>query len=463
MSRRLASWLAAVAMLSGCAAAPKQYEPPAVELPAAWRETAQGAALEANWWRIYADPALERLVGEALANNLDLVQAAARVDEARALLAQADASFYPWVDASLGRNRTLSSAATGMLPPGVPRELNDYRAALNVSYEVDLWGRLRNTAQAARAELFASMAARDTVRIALATDVAKSYFALRSLDGQVEATRQSLALREQWLKLQRKRFDGGVISEFDYRQVEGEVAAARAQLPPLERDRELQEAALAVLLGRSPKAIMEGDVARATGADAAELAPVVPAGLPSELLLRRPDLVEAEQRLAAANARVAVARAAYFPSITLTGFLGSEAAALANLFTGPAGIWQAAAMLAAPIFSGGRLDAQVGAAEAREAQALALYQSAIRNALREVRAALAVQARARQSVEAESARANALAAALRLARLRYVNGLASQLDVIDVERSLLAAEIARYDALRAQRAAVADLFKALGG
>ena len=189
----------------------------------------------------------------------------------------------------------------------------------------------------------------------------------------------------------------------------------------------------------------------------------MPAGLPSELLLRRPDLVEAEQRLIALNARVAAARAAYFPSIELTGLLGSESQALSSLFTGPAGIWSLAAVVAAPIFAAGRLEAQVDAARAREQQALAAYQGAIQNAFREVRAALAAQARARESYEAEGARVTALAATLRLARLRYSNGLASQLDVIDAERGLLAAEIARYEALRAQRAAVADLYRALGG
>jgi multidrug efflux system outer membrane protein len=345
----------------------------------------------------------------------------------------------------------------------VERERNNYRAALNVSYEVDLWGRLRATTQAARAELLASEAARDTVRIALAADVAKAYFALRSLDAQVESTRRTLGLREDGLKLQQKRFAGGVISEYDYRQLEAETAAARAQLPPLERDREIQEAALAVLLGRSPKEIMEGSVSRAENSPGQLLAAVVPAGLPSELMLRRPDLVEAEQRLIAANARVAVARSAYFPSIQLTGMLGSEAQMLSSLFSGPAGIWSFAAAVAAPIFAGGRLEALVGASEAREKQALAGYQGAIQNAFREVRAALAAQGRAMEAFEAERARATALSATLRLARLRYDNGLASQLDVIDAQRNLLAAEIARHEALRAQRAAVADLYKALGG
>lgn len=452
----------AVSMLSGCAVQP-DYRRPAVELPQAWKESSPRVGEDGRWWKIYRDAALERLVDEALMGNTDLLKAVARVDEARALLAQTDAALYPSVDASVARSRSLSSAATGTLPPGVERERNDYRAALSVSYEIDLWGRLRTTSQAARADLLASGASRDTVRIALAADVAKAYFALRSLDAQVAATRRSLSLREDWLRLQRKRLDGGLLSEFEYRQLEAEVAAARAQLPPLERDREIQEAALALLLGRSPKAIIESELVRLANAETTLLAPVVPEGLPSELLLRRPDLVEAEQRLVAANARVALARSAYFPSIQLTGFLGSEAAALGSLFTGPAGIWQLAATLAAPIFSGGRLEAQVGAAEARERQALAGYQGAIQNAFREVRVALAAQARAREGFDAEGERSSALAGALRLARLRYENGLASQLEVIDAERGLLAAEIARHDALRAQRAAVADLYKALGG
>ena len=449
-------------LLAGCAIKP-DYQRPAVELPAAWKESADNAMKDGNWWRVYSDPALEVLVAEALGRNSDLARAAARVDEARALVQQSEAAYFPTVDATFNRNRTLSSAATGLLPPGVQRERNDYRASINVAYEVDLWGKLRATTAAARADLLASEAARDTVRITLAADVAKTWFALRALDAQVEATRRTLALREEGLRLQQKRFDGGVISEFDYRQLEAEVGAARAQLPPLERDREIQETALAVLLGRSPKVILENTIPRAAGEPSALLPAVVPAGLPSELLLRRPDLVEAEQRLIAANARIAVARTAMFPSVQLTGYLGSEAQALASLFSGPAGIWQLAVALAQPIFAGGRLQAAIAAAEAREQQALAGYQGAIQNAFREVRAALAAQRRARESFEAESGRAAALGSALRLARLRYDNGLASQLEVIDAERNLLAAEIARYEALRAQRAAVADLFKALGG
>jgi multidrug efflux system outer membrane protein len=193
-------------------------------------------------------------------------------------------------------------------------------------------------------------------------------------------------------------------------------------------------------------------------------APVLPAGMPSELLLRRPDLVEAERVLAAQNARVAVARAEMFPSISLTAFLGSESAALSNLFSGgAAATWQVAAAVTQPIFAGGRLEARSEAARARERAALAQYQQAVRVAFSEVRTALVAQSRARESFEAESERAAALAETLRLARLRYDSGIASQLEVLDAERGLLAARIARIEALRAHRAAVADLFRALGG
>jgi len=238
----------------------------------------------------------------------------------------------------------------------------------------------------------------------------------------------------------------------------------RAQLPPLERDREREETALSVLLGRTPKKVFEERVTIKQAFDEAPGPPVVPSGVPSELLLRRPDLVDAERQLAAANARVAVARAEMFPSISLTAFYGSESAALANLFAGgAAATWQVAAGLTQPIFQGGRLAARRDAADARERAALAQYQQTIRSAFGEVRAALIVQARAKESYDAESARAAALSESLRLARLRYDNGVASQLDVLDAERGLLAAQIARIEALRAHRAAVADLFRALGG
>jgi multidrug efflux system outer membrane protein len=346
----------------------------------------------------------------------------------------------------------------------VPREYSNHRATLNVAWEIDLFGRLRAGTAVARAELESSEASRDAVRLSLAAQAAKSYFALRALDEQVELTRRTVRLRDEALALQRRRHAAGVISEFELRQLEAETAAVRAQLPPLERDREREETVLAVLLGRTPKEIFSGTVrVRQTQDDALE-APAVPSGLPSELLLRRPDLVVAERQLAAANARVAVARSEMFPRINLTAFLGSESQALSNLFAGGApATWQVAAGIVQPIFAGGRLAARSDAAKARERAVLSQYEQAIRAAFGDVRTALAAQTRARESYEAETARALALTETLRLARLRYENGIASQLDVLDAERGLLAARSARIEALRAHRAAVADLFRALGG
>ena len=450
------------ALAAGCSVQPR-YEKPAPELPEAWKETAPRFAEDGRWWRIYQDVELEKTIEEALAGNGDLLIAAARVDEARALLGEARSFFWPRIDATASAARQRNSERTAFSQPGVPLEFSTYRGALEVSYEADLFGRLRSNADAARAELEASEASRDAVRLALAAQVARSYFALRSLDEQVEITRRTVALREDALGLQRRRLQGGVISEFELRQLEAETAVVRSQLPPLEAAREREEVALSVLLGRSPKQVFEGNVKVKVSMDEAPGPPAVPSGLPSELLLRRPDLVEAERVLAAANARVGVARAEMFPSITLTGALGSESSSLSNLFSAGSLIWSIAAGITQPIFAGGRLKARTEAAEARERAALAQYQQAIRAAFGEVRAALIAQSRARESYDAESARATALAQTLRLARLRYQNGVASQLDVIDAERGLLEAQRARVAALQAHRAAVADLFRALGG
>jgi multidrug efflux system outer membrane protein len=451
-----------VVLVVGCSTQPK-YERPAVELPETWKESAPRYAEDGRWWRIYDDASLDKVVDEALSGNADLLIAAARVDEARALLGEARSFFFPTVNANAGVSRTRISQRTGTFFPGVPRDSTNYRVALDVSYDLDLFGRLSASETAARAELEGSEASREAVRLALAAQVAKSYFALRSLDEQVFLTRKTVSLREEALALQRKRLQGGVISEFELRQLEAEAAVVRAQLPPLERDREREEVALTVLLGRSPKEVFESRIKLKDAFDERPGAPVVPSGLPSELLLRRPDLVEAERVLAAANARVGVARAEMFPSISLTGALGSESASLSDLFSGPATIWRLAAQITQPIFAGGRLKARSDAAEARERAALVQYQQAIRNAFGEVRTALIAQSRALESYDAESARAAALNETLRLARLRYQNGVASQLDVIDAERGLLQAQIARIEALRAHRAAVADLFRALGG
>jgi len=452
------------ALLAGCTLGPA-YERPVTDMPTTWTDASvQGASAPTDrWWALYGDPALDKLVEEALTYNQDLALATARVDEARALARIADSQRMPAVDADFQRDRSRSSARSAIpLPPSVPLERNDYTARLNVSYEVDLWGRLKSASNAARADLLATEAARETVRITLATEVVRAYFSLVSLDAQVAATSRSLRLRSDGLSLQNVRHKAGLINDFTLRQLEAEVAAARAQLPALEASRTAQELALAVLLGRSPRAIMEGAVGR-RAEEGEPVAAVVPEGLPSDLLLRRPDVVQAEQGLIAANARISEARASLFPRIGLSGYYGSESSLLSDLFSGPTRIWSLAFGMAQPIFQGGRLFAEVDAVKARERQAVARYQKTLQEAFGEVRQALNQQAKAREAFEAESSRAILLADALRLARIRYQNGLLSQLEVLDSERNLLQAELNRSDALRSQRAAVADLVKALGG
>ncbi|MBM3341425.1 MAG: efflux transporter outer membrane subunit [Betaproteobacteria bacterium] len=448
--------------LGGCKIWPA-YERPPADLPAAWRGApAQGLAIGEHWWTLYNDRALDALLAEAYQHNRDLALAAARVDEARALARVVDAERSISIDGRAQVDRTRSSEVGANPIPADFLERSSHRAQINVSYELDLWGRLRGGSDAARADLLATQAAHDTVRMALAADVVRAYYTLIALDEQIAATQRSLALREDNLRLQRVRNKAGLTSDFQLRQLEAEVAAAQAQLPALQRARTTQEAALAVLLGRGPRAIIEAAVPG--GADKNEPPPpVVPEGLPSDLLVRRPDIAQAEQRLIAANARIAAARAAMFPRIALTGYFGSESRQLTDLFSGPALIWQLAAGLAQPIFQGGRLQAEVDAVKAREGQALAQYQKTLQESFREVRQALAAQTRSREVFDAETARVAALRDALRLARIRFESGLSSQLEVIDAERNLLLAELNRIDALRDRRTAVADLVRALGG
>ncbi len=450
------------AALGGCSMAP-DYQRPAAELPDKWQAApAQGQNMPADrWWALYQDGTLNLLVEEALIYNQDLALATARLDEARALARITDAQLAPAVDAAFQRDRTRRSDSTATRFPG-SLENNNYRAQVNVSYELDLWGKLRDSANAARAELLATTAARETVRIALTAGVTQSYYALIALDSQVDATRRSLELRQHDLKLQRIRADAGLINDFALRQLEAEVAAAQALLPVLENRRTSEELALGMLLGRSPRALLQDGIVRNAG-NAAPAVPVIPSDLPSTLLLRRPDIVTAEQQLIAANARIGVARASLFPSIGLSGFFGSESAALSNLFSGPATIWQLGFGLAQPIFQGGRLFGEIEAVEARQRQALAQYQKTLQTAFRETHDALAGQVRAREAFDAENARVIALTDALRLARIRFDNGLTSQLEFLDAERNLLNAELNRADALRAQRSAVANVVKALGG
>jgi multidrug efflux system outer membrane protein len=459
--------LAVAAALSACAVGP-DYKRPAFELPSFWTKEAPAATPVAaktpeKWWSVYGDTQLDGLVAEALEHNRDLVAAAARIEQARAGLTIVDADRYPVISASGTRSRTRLSSVGATPIPAAYLENNDTRVTLNASYETDFWGRYRRASEAARADLVATEAGRDAVQLGLTSDVVKAYYSLLSLRGQEQAAQRTLETREQLVTLQSKRFSAGVASELEVRQTEAERDSALVQLTSLRRDRESEDARLAVLLGRSPRDVWEKRVDTSAAALQGNGPVAVPEGLPSDLLERRPDLRQAEQQLIAANARIGAAKANYFPDITLTGYAGSESVALSNLFTGPARIWQLAAGLTQPIWNAGRLGAQVDQATAKQKEALANYEKSVQSAFADVRAALAAYAAARETAETQTRRTESLGAALKLARLRYDNGVSSLLDVLDSERNLLNAELSRIDALAAQRNAVADLVKALGG
>lgn len=453
-------------LLGGCANLNlfPPFEKPALETPVAWPGLPANARAYDNteWWKVYGDASLDRLIAEALLHNEDVAVATARIDEARAQLTLTDAEHDPTVTATFSPAYARSTQrGTNQQPGSFNPRTRDYTARVNASYEIDLWGKLRGATEAARARLLATEAARDTVRNSLTAEVAQGYFSLLALDAQLETTRRTRETRMDALKLQQLRMQSGVSSEFEVRQVEADLAASEALIPALVRARAQQEHALMVLLGRSPREVVNPEIARGVPAGLAE--PVVPAGLPSELLLRRPDLREAEQRLIAAHTDIGVARTAYYPSITLTGYLGGQSSSLADLFVGPARIYRFAGELLQPLFGRKRIGATVDAATAAEQQLLAQYRQAIANAFREVQDALVAQQSAREVLTAEHARVEALQKGLALARLRYENGISSQLDVLDAERNLLQAQLNLAEAERAQRAAVADLFKAMGG
>lgn len=457
--------LIALALLSlaGCTAMPS-LRTLSVDMPAAWPQKAGQPAdqIAPDWWKAFGDPQLDALIQEALAYNADIRLAAARIEEARANLGLARADEAVQVQAAAEASRSRMTQRGAMPAPGSPVN-NTYQAQLQAAYELDLWGRYREASNAARAELLASEFGRDVVRVSLTGTVAQGYFALRALDAQLELVEQTRANRLAAVDLQRLRQDAGVSSELELRQAQAELAALETSKAQLAQAVGQQELALAVLAGRSPRALMESPVSRGHSLQALAEAPAVPTGLPSDLLTRRPDLRQAEQNLLASHARIKEAKAALYPDLSLTAYLGSESKALSDLFSGPAAIWGLTASLVQSLLNGGRTEAALQARDARQTQALIAYEQAVRQAFREVLDALVAHRQARELAEAEGRRAEALTGALALADLRYRNGLSNYLTVLDAQRNLLQAELNRIDARRAQLSAAANLAKALGG
>jgi multidrug efflux system outer membrane protein len=449
----------AAAVLAGCAVPPaERHEAPRLELPAV---AAVVPAVPVEWWKSFNDGRLDALVAEALTNNRDLARAIARIDESRAVLRAAKANQLPRIDANVSASRQRFGENAPLTVGGNQLVFNDFRANLSVAYEVDLWSRAASLSAAARDELLASEYARDTLRTALAAQVVRSYATLQSLDAQVVLYGQAVQAQGDSLKLQRMRLEAGDISQLDIEQLEAELIDNEAQLPKLDRARAEAERALALVLGRSPKELVERGVARSQTPTLR--ASGVPEGLPSDLLLRRPDVQAAEVRLRAAGARVDAARAAYFPSITLTAAYGFESTQLHNLFDGPSLAWNMIAALTQPIWDGGRIGAQYDASQARRRQVELDYRDSVVVAFKETRDALGAYSEADATLQSAQRRSQALARAADLTRIRYDGGESSRLDVINADRLALTAQAESADAARALTEAQANVFRALGG
>lgn len=451
MQRALA--LVATLALAACMVGP-DYSRPAVELPAGYAGApAATAALTVPpaWWTLYKDPALETLVKNGLDHNAQVQLAAARVEEAAAVLSEAGATLVPLVEgnagATRGRRIVGSTASTGDV----------FTLGASTSFELDLWGRLRRARLAARDQMLASREAQDTVAITLAGAIARAYFAALSLDSQAAASADTLRAAEESLGLARKRADAGVSSELDVHQAEGLRASAAAQAKEIARERAVIVHDLGVLTGR-----LDLDVAAGTLQNLPE-PPLPPPGLPSDLLTRRPDVRQAESELSAATQLIGVARAEQFPTLTLTGSAGSQSTDLSTLLTGGSAVWSLGAGLVGPILDAGRYQARTDQAVARAHQAEALYRQSVQNAFRDVADALSNVQQAKSSETDLQDRVTHAQQALHLALRRYESGYSAYLEVLDAERTVNDAQLAFLRNRQAYLGYTVDLMTALGG
>jgi outer membrane protein, multidrug efflux system len=462
MMRRAAFALALAA--SACTVGPN-YKRPVAQLPEAYRAAAPTGALAADqpslgdqkWWEVFQDEQLQELIRTALRQNFDVRIAAARVAEARAQLGITRADQFPQVDGSALADRERVSASPVPLPSQA-FERNVFQVGGSTSWEVDFWGKFRRATEAARATLAATEWGRRAVVTSLVAQVAEAYFALRAIDLNLDISRQTLASRQESLRLTQVRAAGGVASELDVRQAEQLVFGASAVIVDLERQAEQQENLISILQGNNPGAVPRGR----TLTDQ-PLIPQVPTGLPSALLERRPDIVEAEQTLVAANANIGVVRANFFPEVSLTGSGGFQSAALSSLLTGPAAFFTVGATLLQPVFTAGRTRSQVELAEARRDEVLLAYQQTILESLRDVSDALIAYRRNREFRDQQQLLTRSAGDALRLTTVRYQGGASNYLEVLDADTRLFAAQLVLAQAQLNELLAIVQIYRALGG
>jgi len=460
------SFLVLIAALAGCAVGP-DYKRPAVDAPAAYRPPEGTAATagtnsfaDLGWWQVFQDPQLTAYVGEALTNNWDIKIAAARVLQAEAALGIARSQFFPTVGAGADW-ATARASQNGVtpIPAGVdPQQQYGSVYAAMSAYEIDLWGKIRRANEAARARYLATEDAQRAVRQTLVAQVAANYLGLLELDYERDIAERTLQVRTNSLFLTEQREQGGVAAMQDVAQAKILVYGAEASLVDIQRQREQQENALCILLGRNPGPVRRGD-----GFNAQKAGTEVPAGLPSSLLERRPDIQTAEQLLVAANADIGQAKAAFYPQLTLTGFYGFQSVAMSDLFTSGSRTWQFGPAITMPLFTGGRLRANLKVTQAQYEEALAVYQKTLQNAFREVSDGLIAYQRTREFAARQADRTQANREATRLANIRYDGGVTSYLEVLYNEQELFTAELNLAQARLNELLSVVLLYRSLGG
>lgn len=453
----------ALALLAACAVGP-DYHRPSEPIPAAYRfsdDPAPASVADRGWWEIYQDPILLALLQEALANNLDVRIAAARVDAARANLGATRLQQLPQVSIGAGGQRARTSQFE--LLPGTPPITNVFELQGSLSYEIDFWGKYRRASEAARAQLLATDYARDDVIAGLVASVATAYFTLQTLDDQLAITRRTVESRRKFVELTHAQHERGTVSGLDVATAQAQLAIAEANIPDLQRQIGQTEDQMSVLLGHNPDSVLrnpEGELKRlAAGAPP----PQPPPGLPSSLLERRPDVREAEQNLVAANAQVGVARANLYPSITLTAAGGVASTALSDLFTSPAHAWSIGGSLLQPLLDPQRSLYQVDLANAQKREALLQYQKSLQTAFQEVADALIARQKFDEFQKAQQDQVIAERTANKIALARYRVGYSSYFNVIDADRDLFAAELSLSAAHLNTLLSLVRLYRALGG
>jgi multidrug efflux system outer membrane protein len=459
----LALVVAGCAVAAGCAPVGPNYVRPAMQPPPQYRfgpgTTEAESIADLPWWQVFDDPALQALIREAIANNLDVRAAVARVERARAQAGIARSFLYPQVDGEATYTARQNLGEDDDAPQN-GGDNDDVRQngvyGFRLSWELDLFGRIRRERESAIAVMLATEQARRGVLVTLVGDVASNYFRLRELDTELAIARQTLRVNDETVTYFQNRLDGGVSSRLELDRMTANRATTAATIPDLEQQTAVVEDALSLLVGRPP-----GDVAR--GETPSELPPAIPVGMPASLLARRPDVLEAEQRLVAANADIGAARALFFPTISLTGVVGGISGDLASLLGGHGAVWELSPGLLQPVFNGGRLRRNLEAAQASFAEGLALYQKAALNGYREVADALiGIQKLADARVQHELGAA-ALVEAADLSRSRYDAGLANYIEILTADEQLFEQQQLVAQTIGAEMRARAELYRALGG